>query len=163
MMMVQNANEAGLIGAGVGRVDVINGTPTVTKRYGARGYWWDAKHTARYGDRCAYRDERSEYIYIWGGPPTHIRDWLNSSYTYLARVKAGDAFDLSRYEYYWGRQQGWKNEVLTEFTTETAALWGTGQGQVFWSSYYERYVLVHLGIGRVKLQHHGSPPLKLVC
>lgn len=146
--VMQNANEAGLIGAGVARVQVIDGTPTVTKRFGPRGYWWDSKCTSRYGDVCAYRDERSEYIYIWGGPPTYITDWLNSSYTYLARVKAEDAFDLDKYEHYWGRQQGWKAEVLDQFTPETAVLWGTGQGQVFWSPYYERYVLVHLGTGK---------------
>ena len=147
----QNAKGDRLVGAGVARVEVIDGTPTVTKRFGPRGYWWDSKVTARYGDVCAYRDEHSEYIYIWGGPPTYITDWLNKSYTYLARVKAADAFDLGKYEYYWGRQQGWKGEVLNRFTPETAVLWGTGQGQVFWSPYYKCYVLVHLALGRFDL------------
>ncbi|GAB1315583.1 hypothetical protein MFIFM68171_05793 [Madurella fahalii] len=142
-----NANEAGLVGAGVAEVKVIGGTPTVTKRFGDRGYWWDAKSTARYGDVAAYRDERSEYIYIWGGPPTHITDWHNSSYAYLARVKAADAFNLSKYEYYWGWQQGWKSEVLSTFTPETAVHWGTGQGQVYWNAYHKLYVLVHLRNG----------------
>lgn len=127
---------------------MIDDTPTATKRFGPRGYWWDSKTTARYGDVCAYRDEHSEYIYIWGGPPAHITDWLNKSYTYLARVKAADAFELGKYEYFWGRQQGWKREVLNKFTPETAVLWGTGQGQVFWSPYYKCYVLVHLALGR---------------
>lgn len=144
----QNANEAGLVGAGVAKVEVVDGTPTVTERFGDMGYWWDSRSTARYGDASAYRDERSEYIYIWGGPPTYITDWLNSSYAYLARVKATNAFDLSKYEYYWGRQQGWKSEILTVFTPETAVLWGTGQGQVFWSPYYKLYILVHLRNGK---------------
>ncbi|KAK3693029.1 hypothetical protein B0T22DRAFT_370499 [Podospora appendiculata] len=141
-----NANHT-LVGAGVAQVRVINGTPTVIQRFGANGYWWDASRTARYGDICAYRDERSEYIYIWGGPPTYITDWLNSSYAYLARVRAADAFDLSQYQYYWGHQRGWSSRMLDEFTPETAVLWGTGQGQVAWNVYYGCYVLVHLGIG----------------
>ncbi|KAK5653821.1 hypothetical protein OQA88_7980 [Cercophora sp. LCS_1] len=141
-----NAYEPNLVGAGAGKVDVINGTPTVTKRLGARGYWWDARLYPHYGDKIAYRDERSDYIYIWGGPPNRFTGWLEGSYIYLARVRAADAYDLDKYEYYWGRQQGWKPQVLTEFTTETAALWGTGQGQICWNGHYQCYILVHLGI-----------------
>ncbi|KAK3988024.1 hypothetical protein QBC44DRAFT_371527 [Cladorrhinum sp. PSN332] len=138
-----NANEAGLIGAGAGKIQVLNGTPTVTERFGIPGYWWDANTTARYGDVCAYRDEWSHHIYIWGGPPTYVKDWGDMAYSYLARVKAKDAFDPTGYEYWWGRQRGWKKEVLTSFTPETAALWGTGQGQVLWSKWFGCYVMVH--------------------
>ena len=49
-----------------------------------------------------------------------------------------------------------------EFTAETAVLWGTGQSQIFWSPYYQHYVLVHLRIGkRVTLDgvDNGSPLL----
>ncbi|KAK0628785.1 hypothetical protein B0T17DRAFT_505415 [Bombardia bombarda] len=145
--LVKNGNTSGLIGAGVGKVQVIHGTPTVTQRLGEKGYWWDAKTTPRYGDICAYRDEKSGFIYIWGGPPIYVTDWLNSSYVYLARVKAADAFELSRYQYYWGPRQGWRPQVLTLFTPEAAAMWGTGQGQVVWNAYYGCYVFVHLGIG----------------
>lgn len=129
---------------------MINGTPTVIQRFGPKGYWWDATAAAHYGDKISYRDERSDYIYIWGGPPNRYTGWLEGGYIYLARVKAADAFDLCKYEYFWGRQQGWKREVLTNFTTETAALWGTGQGQVVWNEYYGCYVLVHLGIGKTR-------------
>jgi hypothetical protein len=145
----QNANDAGLIGAGVAKVVVRSGTPTVTQRYdGAKGYWWDAKTTARYGDVAAYRDERSEYIYLLGHPPSTITGWLAASYVYMARVRATDAFDLTKYQYWWGRQQGWKTKVLDVFTPETAVMWGTGQGQISWNAYYGCYVFVHLAIGK---------------
>lgn len=140
-----NANETGgLIGAGVAKVEVINDTPTVTQRFGDRGFWWDSNTTAKYGDQCAYRDERSEYIYIWGGPPNSTTGWPQAGYAYLARVKAEDAFDLDKYEYFWGRQQGWKSEVLTKFDAETAVWWAVGQGQVAWNEHYQCYVLAHL-------------------
>ncbi|KAK3941410.1 hypothetical protein QBC46DRAFT_458297 [Diplogelasinospora grovesii] len=143
-----NANDAGLIGAGVAKVVVKSGTPTVTQRYdGTKGHWWDAKTTARYGDVAAYRDERSEYIYLLGHPPSTITGWLAASYVYMARVRATDAFDLTKYQYWWGRQQGWKTKVLNVFTPETAVMWGTGQGQISWNAYYGCYVFVHLAIG----------------
>ncbi|GJC98923.1 hypothetical protein ColKHC_07749 [Colletotrichum higginsianum] len=142
-----NQNAAGLVGAGIARVDVIDGTPTVTRRHGERGYWWPADSNPQYGDIAAFRDPRSDYIYAWGGPPTTVAssDWVQSSYVYMVRVKAHEAFDLSRYEYWWGRQRGWRTERLTVFTAETAALWGIGQGQVVWNEFYSCYIFVHLG------------------
>lgn len=156
--LTQNAFEPDMVGAGVGKVQVIYGVPTVTERMGERGYWWDANLFPHYGDKICYRDERSDYIYIWGGPPNRINGWLQGSYMFLARVKATDAFDLPKYEYFWGRQQGWKSEPLTVFSTETAAMWGTGQGQITWNDYYQCYILVHLGIG----QSHALGPLCLI-
>ena len=144
---MQNAFEPDIVGAGVGKVQVVDGAPTVTERMGERGVWWDANVFPHYGDKICYRDERSEYIYVWGGPPNHISGWLEGSYIFLARVKATDAFDLLKYEYFWGQQQGWKSEPLTVFSTETATMWGTGQGQITWNEYYQCYILVHLGIG----------------
>jgi hypothetical protein len=132
----------------VAKVEVVNGTPTVTQRLGDQGWWWNAATTPRYGDIAAYRDEHSEYIYAWGGPPTTFTDFANSNYVYMARVKAADALDLSEYEYWWGRQQGWKSDVLTTFGSETAVLWGSGQGQVLWSPFYQTYMMVTVGIGK---------------
>lgn len=63
----------------------------------------------------------------------------------MVRVKASEAFDLSKYEYWWGLQKGWKAERLTTFTSETATLWGTGQGQIVWNELYQCYIFVHLG------------------
>ncbi|KAK2059023.1 hypothetical protein LY76DRAFT_571558 [Colletotrichum caudatum] len=142
-----NQNAAGLVGAGIAKVDVVNGTPTVTKRYGERGYWWSADSNPRYGDIAAFRDPLSDWIYAWGGPPTTVprSDWLQSSYVYMVRVRAREAFDLSKYEYWWGRHRGWRMNRLTVFTPETAALWGTGQGQVVWNDFYHCYIFVHLG------------------
>ncbi|KAF4809794.1 hypothetical protein CGCTS75_v014710 [Colletotrichum tropicale] len=142
-----NQNSNGLVGAGIAKVDVINGTPTVTKRFGDQGFWWPANSNPRYGDIMAFRDPRSEYIYAWGGPPTTKTGWVDGSYVYMVRVKASDAFDLTKYQYWWGRQQGWKSDRLTTFTSETAVLWGTGQGQVVWNQFYQCYIMVHLGIG----------------
>ena len=146
-------------GAGVAKVQVINGTPTVTKRFGDNGWWWNSTTTPRYGDVCAYRDVNSEYIYAYGGAPTSITEWGQNAYVYLARVKASDAFDLSKYQYWWGLQQGWKSNVLTTFTSETAVWWGTGQGQIVYSPYYECYILVNLGNGGndVKLRTAPTP------
>ncbi|KAK4170994.1 hypothetical protein QBC36DRAFT_295779 [Triangularia setosa] len=142
-----NGNESrGLIGAGVAQVELTNDIPTVTHRYGDQGWWWDSSKYARYGDQIAYRDENSDYIYIWGGPPNYISDWSTINYHYLARVKARNAFNLGAYEYYWGRQKGWRKQVLDRFDTETAVMWGSGQGQVHWSEYWGCYLLVHLGI-----------------
>ncbi|KAH8882158.1 hypothetical protein GQ53DRAFT_847776 [Thozetella sp. PMI_491] len=160
LFYVVNATRAGLRGAGVAKVEVVDGTPTVTARFGINGYWWDAKTQARYGDQAAYRDEKSDYIYAWGGPPTSVTDRPGSSLVYMARVRAADSFDLSMYEYWWGRQQGWKPQVLTTFNAETAVMASTGQGQVFWSPFYGCYVFVHAstrGSGPIFLRTVPSP------
>jgi len=117
-----NANEAGLRGAGVGQVDVLDSVPTVTKRYGTNGYWWDSKMNPRYGDVAAFRDPNSEYIYAWGGTPTSVTEYPANQYVYVNRVKASQAFDLGSYEYWWGRSTGWKKYVLTTFNSETSPL-----------------------------------------
>ncbi|KAK8018984.1 hypothetical protein PG991_008174 [Apiospora marii] len=140
-----NGNKTGYGGAGIAKVQLVNDTPTVTQRYGNRGYWWDANTTARYGDVAAYRDTRSEYIYAWGGAPMEITDWVQSAYVYQCRVKATDAFDITKYEYWWGRQKGWRSQLLTTFTAETAVMWMSGQGQVMWNKYLNCYVFVRLG------------------
>lgn len=125
--MSQNANDAGLKGAGVGRVQVKNGSPVVVERYGSTGYWWDDATHARYGDVAAYRDLWSDYIYAYGGAPSSQTGYVNSNYVYLTRVKASEAFDLSKYQYWYGREQKWSSTPLTEFTSETAVLWNVGQ------------------------------------
>lgn len=125
--MYQNANDAGLKGSGVGRVQVINGSPQVVQRYGDNGYWWDSASHARYGDVAAYRDLWSDYIYVYGGAPSSQSGYTNSNYVYLARVKASEAFDLSKYQYWYGREKKWSSTLLTEFTAETAVLWNVGQ------------------------------------
>ncbi|KAI0813569.1 hypothetical protein GGR55DRAFT_676501 [Xylaria sp. FL0064] len=140
----QNANDDGLKGAGVAKVEIVNNEPTVTQRYSNTGWWWDVTNTPRYGDVAAFRDPESNYIYIWGGAPTSITDYTDSQYVYLARVNAADAFDLTKYEYFWGRSQGWKSDVLTTFSSDTAVFWGTGQGQIVWSDFYQCYIFVHL-------------------
>lgn len=127
----------------------------VTQRYGDNGYWWPASTSARFGDIAAYRDEKSDYIYALGGPPSNETGFVNGQYIYQARVKAADAFDLSKYEYWHGRNIGWNTEPLTEFTPETAVMWDAGQGQLTWNDYYQSYIFVHTGkvancgIGRV--------------
>ncbi|KAK8131797.1 hypothetical protein PG984_008235 [Apiospora sp. TS-2023a] len=141
----RNGNKTGYRGAGIAKVQLVNDTPTVTQRFGDRGYWWDANTTARYGDIAAYRDTRSDYIYAWGGAPMEITDWVQAAYVYQCRVKAADAFDITKYEYWWGRQKGWKSELLTTFTAETAVMWMSGQGQVVWNKYLNCYVFVRLG------------------
>ena len=80
-----------------------------------------------------------------GNPPNSEGGFPAGSYIYQARVHAADAFDLSKYEYWWGRQQGWKSDVLSEFTPETAVMWGAGQGQIVYSEYFSCYIYVHLG------------------
>lgn len=101
---------------------------------------------AKYGDICAYRDVNSEYIYIIGNPPNSVQKqgFPNNVYAYQARVRAQDAFELDKYEYWWGRQEGWKDEILTRFDAETAVLWGTGQGQIVYSEHFQAYMFVHL-------------------
>jgi hypothetical protein len=147
----QNFNTS-LVGAGVAKLEMINDGPTVTHRYGSEGYWWPADKYAHYGDKAAYRDERSDYIYIWGGPPNHVDDPIESQYSYLARVKAKEAFDLQSYEYFWGRQRGWRKEVLDDFTAETAVTWGVGQGQVLFNKHLGCYMFVSVWIGELILR-----------
>lgn len=141
---LQNANDAGLKGAGVAKVQVIHGTPTVTERFGDNGYWWDAKSYPRYGDVAAFADPHSGCIYAWGGAPTSVTGWIAEQYVYQIRVRAADAFDVSKYEYWWGRAEGWKSTPLTKFDCETAVMWGTGQGQIVWNQHYGCYIFVHL-------------------
>ncbi|KAI0846353.1 hypothetical protein F5Y00DRAFT_272011 [Daldinia vernicosa] len=144
-----NANDDGLKGAGVAKVELINGEPTVTQRFGDNGYWWPSNNTPRYGDVAAFRDPRSEYVYAWGGAPTSVADsTTDAQYVYLLRVKAADAYDLDRYEYWWGPDSGWKTgQPLTEFGARTAVAWLIGQGQIVWSEFYECYIFVHLSPG----------------
>lgn len=139
-----NNNEAGLGGAGIARVEMQNGAPVVTKRMGENGFWWDTSKNPRYGDVAAFKDPKSDYIYAWGGAPTSVSDSIANQYVYQTRVHASDAFDLNKYEYWWGRERGWKvGEPLTEFTSETAVMWGVGQGQTVYSPYYKTYMYVH--------------------
>ncbi len=112
---------------------------------GAQGLWWASESNPQYGDIAAFRDPRSEYIYAWGHPPSTTPSGVDSQYVYMIRVKASEAFDLSKYQYWWGRQQGWKSDRLTTFTSDTAVMWGTGQGQVVWNAFYQCYIFVHLG------------------
>jgi hypothetical protein len=139
-----NQNDAGFPGAGVAKVKLRDGSPVVTKRFGNNGYWWDVSNSPRYGDVAAYRDVNSDYIYAWGGAPTSADSYPDNQYVYQLRVRAEDAFDLSKYEYWWGPSRGWRvGEPLTEFTSETAVMWMVGQGQVLYSAYYVTYMFVH--------------------
>lgn len=122
--------------------------------------WWDTKVTPKYGDVAAFRDPNSEYIHIWGNPPNSESAFPQNGYVYQARVRAADAFDLGKYEYWWGRGQGWKSDVLTTFTPETAVMWGVGQGQVVYSKYFSCYVYVHIGKSRVSWMNTGA---RLTC
>jgi hypothetical protein len=131
------------VGTGVAKVDVVNGTPTVTERMGDNGWWWDTVNHPRYGDAVAYRDENSDYIYAIGGAPSSQSGWIDASYVYQARVLAANAFNLSSYEYWHGRATGWSTDVLTDFTSETAVMWNVGQGQIVYSQYYKCYIFVH--------------------
>lgn len=69
----------------------------------------------------------------------------------MARVRASDAFDLSQYEYWWGREQRWKSEALTSCNAETAVMWGAGQGQIVYNEYFQTYLYVHLALGMSKV------------
>lgn len=64
----------------------------------------------------------------------------------MARVPAKDAFDLDKYEYWWGREEGWKSEVLTAFNCETAVMWGVGQGQIVYNNHFGTYIYVYLDL-----------------
>ncbi|KAI0173493.1 hypothetical protein GGR52DRAFT_543230 [Hypoxylon sp. FL1284] len=143
-----NEDDNTLRGAGIAKVELVDDEPTVTERFGSDGYWWPAPSTPRYGDVAAFRDPRSAYVYAWGGAPTSITDPTDAQYVYLARVAAADAYDLARYEYWWGPDQGWLlARPHTEFGPTTATVWGTGQGQFVWSDFFGCYIFVHLGPG----------------
>lgn len=111
---------------------------------GDQGWWWNGDTTPKYGDVAAYQDVHSDWIYILGNPPNYITTWPEKCYIYQARVRRAHAFDLDKYEYWWGRAEGWKSEVLTRFDPETAVMWGAGQGQMVYSEYFRTYVYIHL-------------------
>ncbi|KAF2101021.1 hypothetical protein NA57DRAFT_37277 [Rhizodiscina lignyota] len=146
IFFLRNANDDGLKGAGIGRVKVLNGTPTVVERYGHNGYWWDSSTNPRYGDLLAYCDIWSDYIYAVGGAPTNVTDFIGSCYSYMVRVKKSEAFDLSKYQYWHGVQRGWSSTRLETFNSNTAIFWGVGQGQIVWNAHYDCYIFVHLSI-----------------
>lgn len=139
----KQSSEDQTFGAGVAKVELQDGIPTITQRFGDNGWWWDGKLTPRYGDVTAYRDVNSEYIYLLGGSPGEATD---SSFNniYQARVPAAQAFDLQAYEYWWGAEDGWKSDVLTRFDDSTAILYSVGQGQIAYNAYLKSYVFVHL-------------------
>ena len=122
---------------------MVDGEPTVVERLGDEGWWWDTNKTAKFGDIAAYHDD--DYIYILGHPPNSETGWLAEQYVYQARVKPASAFDLDQYEYWWGRKEGWKGKLLSRFDTETAVMWGVGQGQIVYSKHFGAYLYVHVG------------------
>lgn len=126
------------------KINLVHGVPTVTHRYGEQGWWWNGDTTPKYGDVATYRDENSDYIYILGNPPNYIKGFPESLYIYQARVRAHHAFDLDKYEYWWGRRRGWRREVLTQFDTTTAVMWGCGQGQIVYNKKFRKYIYVHM-------------------
>lgn len=134
-----------MVGAGVARVELNETTlnVTVAERYGEKGIWWLANDNPRYGDISAYRDERGDYNYLLGGAPNGIQDYRNQQYVYQARVPHKEAFNLSAYEYWHGRGIGWSPKLLKTFNSETAVMWNTGQGQMYWNNYLECYLFVH--------------------
>ncbi|KAM0245896.1 hypothetical protein ACHAP5_005046 [Fusarium lateritium] len=145
-------------GAGVAKIELIDDVPTVTQRYGDNGYWWDGDNYPKYGDVATYRDVNSDFIYILGHPPNNITEFPDKMYVYMARVPAGDAFDLDKYEYWWGRDEGWKSEILDTFDCETAVMWGVGQGQIVHNNHYGTYIYVYLDMsGTVYLKTAPSP------
>ncbi|EKJ71895.1 hypothetical protein FPSE_07898 [Fusarium pseudograminearum CS3096] len=145
-------------GAGVAKIELVDDVPTVTDRYGDHGIWWNGDELPKYGDVATYRDVNSEYIYILGNPPNSVTEFPDKNYVYMARVPACDAFDLDKYEYWWGREQGWKSEPLTECNCETAVMWGVGQGQIVYNKHFETYFYVHLDLGgTVFLKSAPSP------
>jgi hypothetical protein len=126
---------------------VINSTPTCIEclDQGNTGYWWPTATNPRYGDVAAYRDPNSDYIYAIGGVPNSVTSWPDNQYVYQVRVIASQAYDLSAYEYCWGRQAGWSSTPLSTFNSTTAVMWGVGQGQIVWSNHFDCYIFVHLG------------------
>lgn len=132
-----------LVGAGVARVELVDGIPTVMERFGERGIWWEAKTDPRYGDISAFYDEPGDYFYAIGGAPITFTDYVNQGYVYQVRVRRKDAFDLSKYEYWWGRKAGWSKNRLTEFNSESAIMWNVGQGQMVYNRHCACYVFVH--------------------
>ena len=133
-----------MVGAGVAKVELVPGANniTVSERMGEKGIWWPSDTNPRYGDVTAYRDTRSDYIYLLGGAP-NSKDYLTMALVYQARVPARDAFDLSKYEYWHGRFGGWKSERLSTFNKETAVMWNSGQGQMLWNEHLQCYMFVH--------------------
>ncbi|GJN78474.1 hypothetical protein PLIIFM63780_001968 [Purpureocillium lilacinum] len=153
-LVLKNNNED-YTHAGIAKVRLENGTP-VAERLG-KG-WWDTSENAKYGDIAAYRDVNSDYIYALGHPPKQFDGkFIESQYVYQARVKANQAFDLNEYEYWWGRQQGWKRDRLTSFTPETAVMWGVGQGQIVYSNYFKTYLYVHVTGATVAIKTAPKP------
>ncbi|KAF2666812.1 hypothetical protein BT63DRAFT_404016 [Microthyrium microscopicum] len=143
-------------GAGVARISTAFGTPTVEARFGSQGYWWDAKTSPRYGDQAAYRDTQGDYIYAWGGAPLSATGEA-TRYVYQTRVLATQAFDLTKYQYWYGRATGWKTTPLTTFNEETAVMAGAGQGQVVYSNYYKTYLFVHTDLFHVLIRTAPKP------
>jgi hypothetical protein len=139
----QNGNNAGIKGSGVAKINIVNGAPQVTQRFGSNGFFWDGANNPRYGDVAACRDPNSDYIYALGGAPSSQTGFIAQSYVYRVRVRAENAFGLSKYEYWHGRAVGWNTTPLTDFNSETAVMWGVGQGQITYDNYYKCYVFVH--------------------
>jgi hypothetical protein len=103
------------------------------------------KTSPRYGDQAAYRDVNSDYIYAWGGVPSSVTTYPDDQYVYQVRVHASNAFDLASYKYWHGRSGGWSSTPLTDFNSNSAVMWGVGQGQMVYSNFYKSYIYVHIG------------------
>lgn len=144
------------LGAGIAMVKLVQGVPTVVKRFGEKGYWWPADTNPKWGDIAAFRDPRSEYMYTFAGAPTSLSaDNDKRELVFLCRVKARDCFDQRKYEYWWGHSRGWSSRPLSQFDHETAVWKATGQGQVVWNEYLGCYIFVHLSMCRTSTHRFG--------
>ena len=125
-----------VIGTGVASVALDNGVPIASR---TSDYWWNADAGEPfYGDVTAY----TYGPYIWalghGGP-----DGLSA---YLTRVDKSSWNDVSAYEYYNGETDTWQKERLYHPSSAMAVqgLWGIDQGQMFWSAYYQKHMLIYM-------------------
>lgn len=77
------------------------------------------------------------YIYAFANSPDHN--------VVLARVEPDNAFDVNSWTYYQGNGQFTSNRIsMSSLTSSSPQLIGNftaGQGSVWWSAYYQRYIL----------------------
>ena len=134
-------------GAGIASVHIDDENIPHSQRHGE--ILWN-EYEAWYGDVGAILNEQDGYIYAFGHGPAWDPE-LNSR-TFLARVPAKHATDISAYEYWKNADRTWTRQCQANGSFGTAKLeirdaifdWHVmNQAVPFWNVHFNRWMFVH--------------------
>jgi hypothetical protein len=157
-----------IVGAGVATVTATAGGGAVATRQS--DYMWGSPSGSTepwWGDVGVTYDPIDQNAYVFGhGPSTASL----SNYTYLARVPAAQATDVTKYQYWDQSTKSWTTQRLsngqngTINVTSDMAIFpnnAMNQSNAFWSNYYNTWMFVYgAGVGYTDVMVMTAPTLE---